>query len=126
MPPSREATEGTGTDWLAIVSLLRPPARVLVLVLVLAAPGLAGAAPRGAVVAGSEIAARVAAGDPVVMSDVTVRGPLRLPPSVRAPLVLRRSTFLGPVAGAYADFGSVVDFTGATFQRDVSFAGASF
>ena len=74
----------------------------------------------------AQIAARLAAGRPVIASRLKVRGVLRLPTTVSAPLVLRQSCFLGGVRGAHATFENLVDLSGSSFREGVDFTGAHF
>jgi uncharacterized protein YjbI with pentapeptide repeats len=74
----------------------------------------------------SRIVATLRAGHPVFESRAEVRGPLRLPRLVKAPLVLRNSRFLGAVSGISSEFNNVVDLSGSEFRRGVNLSGARF
>jgi uncharacterized protein YjbI with pentapeptide repeats len=74
----------------------------------------------------AELAAALAAGSPIVLHDVTIRGDLRLPANTDAPLVLRSSCVRGDLVGANGSFSRVLDLSDSTIRGRVDFDGARF
>jgi uncharacterized protein YjbI with pentapeptide repeats len=94
----------------------------------LAAPtahAAAASSPRP-IIPASRIAHRLAAGKPVSYQHVIVRGSLRLPPTVAAPLSLRNSIVRGDISGRSTDFRNLVDLSGTRVRGDVDFYNARF
>jgi uncharacterized protein YjbI with pentapeptide repeats len=97
---------------------------MLPLVLVGGADAAVPARPRP--VDAADLAAALAAGRPVVLSGVEIRGDLRLPRSLDVPLVLRRSRLLGGLNGAHRSFSHVVDLSESEIRGRLDLAGARF
>jgi pentapeptide repeat protein len=69
---------------------------------------------------------RLQSGKAVAEIGKSIRGRLRFPRSVTAPVVMRGDTFAEPVSGAGAQFGSLVDLSGSSFRRGFDFSSARF
>ncbi|MEX2646894.1 MAG: pentapeptide repeat-containing protein [Gaiellaceae bacterium] len=98
----------------------------LVLPLVLAGGAEAAVPARPRAVDAADLVAALAAGRPVVLTGVEVRGALRLPPALDVPLVLRRSRLLGGIQGAHRSFSHVVDLSESEIRGRLDLAGARF
>jgi pentapeptide repeat protein len=72
------------------------------------------------------LAAGLARGEPVIRSNVTVRGDLELPADARAPLVLESSCLRGDLVGSHTSYSHVIDLSNTWIQGRVDFDGARF
>lgn len=94
-----------------------------VLLLALAAPAHAA---RARSVDAADIAVALAAGRAVELANADVRGTLRLPRAVEAPLILRDSRLHGNLIGAHGSFSRMIDLTGTEVRGRADFRGARF
>ncbi len=101
-------------------------ATLVLLFLLLACPSTAVAAKHRSTIEASSLVNTLEAGRPVVRTGVDVRGDLRLPRALNAPLILRDSRVLGDVVGAYGSFSRIVDLSGSEIQGGADFTGARF
>jgi uncharacterized protein YjbI with pentapeptide repeats len=89
-------------------------------------PSLAYGRVRLHAVDASQLVRMLTVGQPVFVVGAQIRGPLRLPSVVRAPLLLRDSRILGPLDGADSDFTGIVDLSGSQFLGRVKLSRARF
>lgn len=75
---------------------------------------------------GSRIVRMVKAGRPVFVVGARIRGPIRLPRLVRAPLVLRNSRIDGSLNGATSEFTNIVDLSGDHVRGAIDLSEARF
>ncbi len=68
----------------------------------------------------------IAVGRAVEISNQYVRGTLRMPPEVRAPVTFHRVTFCGPVIAASTSFDKLVDLRGSRFRTSADFSDTTF
>ena len=108
----KRAARGAGLALVAAAALLVAPA--------------APAAPRRPAVDAAAIVRLLEAGKPVAISHARIRGVLRLPAQVNAPLSLRRCVIADGIRAASTTFAGLVDLTGTTIGGDSDFSAAVF